>query len=225
VGRLAAERDGLIPVSSLGTAPLRLVALGAHPDDIEIGAGGTLLRLADERRVATAHFLVFSGDADRSPEATAAGRTFLPGVKELAVEVGDARDGYFPSEYAALKDRIEAIKARSAPDVVLAPRLDDRHQDHRVVAELAWNTFRDVLILEYEIPKWEGDLGTANFYVPLTRAIAERKAHLLLTSFPTQGPRNWFTRETFSAVTRLRGVECRAPEGHAEGFTARKLVI
>jgi LmbE family N-acetylglucosaminyl deacetylase len=221
---MAAERNRVIPLGDLGTRRLRLVALGAHSDDIEIGSGGTLLRLAAENRIASARLVVFSADPSRSSEATMAARAFLPGVAELEVEVGDARDGYFPAQYAAIKDRIERIKAGPAPDIVISPRLDDRHQDHRLVAELAWNTFRDAVILEYEIPKWEGDLGSPNLYVPLTRAIADRKADLLLASFPTQGRRDWFTRETFSGLTRLRGIECRASEGQAEAFHARKLV-
>jgi len=204
--------------------PFSLLALGAHPDDVEIGCGGTLIRFAREERLRAAHVVVFSGDGPRADEARRAARAFLEGVGDLRIEVGDARDGYFPAERAAIKDRFEALKADADPDLVLTPRADDAHQDHRLVAELTWNTFRDAVIVEYEIPKWDGDLVTPNLYVPLSPDVVDRKSELLVAAFGSQADRDWFTPETFRSLARLRGIECRAPEGYAEGFHARKLV-
>ena len=205
-------------------APLRIVAIAAHADDLEIGAGGTLLRLAAEARIASVHWLVLSADGPRATEAGEGARQFLSGVEDVTVDVADHRDGYFPSQFAAIKDRFEALKRLPNPDLVLVPRRADMHQDHRLVADLAWNTFRDHVILEYEIPKWDADLTPPNVYVELSREVVERKAALLAAVFASQGGRDWFTDDTFLGLARVRGLECRAREGYAEGFHARKLV-
>lgn len=205
--------------------PVRILVIGAHPDDIEIGCGGTLLRLAGEGRIRAIRWVVLSAAGDRIAEARAGAAAFTGGVGDTKVEIGDARDGYFPAEYGAIKDRFEGLKADPAPDLVLVPRRDDLHQDHRIVAEMAWTTFRDHLILEYEIPKWDADLAAPNAYVELTSDIVERKASLLAETFASQADRHWFSRETFVGLARVRGIECRAAGGYAEGFHARKLVL
>jgi LmbE family N-acetylglucosaminyl deacetylase len=208
-----------------GSAPVRILAIGAHADDIEIGCGGTLLRLAEQGRIAAVGWLVLSAVGDRVAEARAGAAAFTEGIADVAVEIGDARDGFFPAEYGAIKERFERLKSQPPPDLILAPRRDDLHQDHRTVSEMVWTTFRDQLILEYEIPKWDADLVPPNAYVELSAATVERKATLLAETFGTQADRHWFSRETFVGLARLRGLECRAPEGYAEGFHARKVVL
>jgi len=213
------------PLTIGGNEEIRLLAIAAHADDLEIGCGGTILRLAAEGRLRSVHWLVLSASGPRIAEARAGAEAFLADVAQITVDVADFRDSYFPAEYAAIKDRFESLKNVPSPDLVLVPRRRDLHQDHRVVAELAWNTFRDHLILEYEIPKWDADLEPPNVYVELSAAIAEHKAALLGEVFSSQADRHWFDRETFLGLARIRGLECRAAEGYAEGFHARKLVL
>jgi LmbE family N-acetylglucosaminyl deacetylase len=205
-------------------AGLRLLVIGAHADDIEIGCGGTILRLAAAGKLAAVHWVVLSAHGSRADEARAAAASVLGDIP-AEVEVGDLRDGYFPYLGAAVKDTIQGLAAGSEVDVVLTHRREDLHQDHRLVSELTWNAFRDHVILEYEIPKYDGDLGTPNTYVELTDEIARRKVDLLTDAFPSQAGKHWFSPETFWALLRLRGIECRAPSGYAEGFTTRKLLI
>jgi LmbE family N-acetylglucosaminyl deacetylase len=204
---------------------LRVLCVGAHPDDIEIGCGGTIRRLAREGRLAHVTWLVLSGSGSREAEARAGAAAFLAGVGSSEVILGDHRDGYFPSQIATIKDRFESLKTRVDPDVVLTHRREELHQDHRVTAELAWNSFRDHVILEFEIPKYDGDLVTPNVYVELSAEVAREKADLLDRVFASQRDRHWFSTETFMGLARLRGVECRAAEGYAEGFQGRKLVL
>jgi LmbE family N-acetylglucosaminyl deacetylase len=206
-------------------APLTILCLGAHCDDVEIGCGGTVLRLLAERPGSTVHWIALASNPEREREARAAAGELLAGAGRAEVTIKTFRDGYFPFEGAAIKDFFEEQKRAVRPDLILTHHRNDRHQDHRFVAELTWNTFRDHLIAEYEIPKYEGDLATPNVYVPLTRAIAQRKIDVILRSFRTQAGRGWFRAETFEAVLRVRGVECNAPEGLAEGFHVAKLVI
>jgi LmbE family N-acetylglucosaminyl deacetylase len=203
----------------------RVLALGAHPDDIEIGCGGTMLDLVDHGRVAAATWVVFSGSQERAAEAQASAAAFLDGVAERSINVHGFRDGFLPYEGAAVKDAFERLKREVDPDVVLTHRGDDAHQDHRTVSELTWNTFRDHLILEYEIPKYDGDLGRPNLFVPLGEPTYRRKIELLQKGFPSQQGKAWFTEDTFLALMRLRGMECNAPSRHAEGFVCRKLVL
>ena len=205
-------------------APLRVIAVAAHADDLEIGCGGTILRLAGDGRLQSVHWLVLSAEGPRAAEAKAGAEAFLSGVDDVGIQVADFRDGYFPGQYSAIKDRFEALKALPDPDLVLVPRRADLHQDHRLVSELAWNTFRDHVIVEYEIPKWDGDLASPNLYVELSREVVERKAALLAQVFGSQAGRHWFDRDTFLGLARIRGLECRAADGYAEGFHARKLV-
>lgn len=207
------------------SAPLRVLALGAHADDIEIGCGGTVLRLVAEHPGLSVDWVVLSGEGERAGEAADSAAAFLQGAGESRIEVERFRDGFFPYDGARVKRFFERLKSRVSPDLILAPRLEDRHQDHRLVAELAWNTFRDHVILEYEIPKYEGDLGQPSLYVPLAPQQAERKLELLSKHFPSQTDRSWFSDDTFLAILRLRGIESNAPSGLAEAFGARKLVL
>jgi LmbE family N-acetylglucosaminyl deacetylase len=205
--------------------PLSLLCLGAHADDIEIGCGATVLRTLAERPGCAVRWLVFSSDAERAAEARRSAAAFLEGAARSRVEILDVRESYFPYVGAELKDAFERLKADAAPDLVFAPRLADRHQDHRVVAELTWNTFRDHLVLEYEIPKYEGDLASPNLFVDVPETVARLKVDLILRHFPSQSARTWFRRETLEAVMRLRGVECNAAQGWAEAFHCRKLLM
>ena len=217
--------DSMIRLSPTVDGGLRLVCLGAHPDDIEIGAGGTVLRLVADGMVRSVRWVVLSGSDDRVAEARTAADLFLDGVVDRHVSVEGFRDGRFPETWGAIKEALETVAGEGPADLILAPRRDDWHQDHRLIGELAWTVFRDQLILEYEIPKWDGDLTTPNVYVDLPRWAIERKSRLIVESFPSQAGRSWFAPETFEALARLRGVEARASDGFAEGFHARKLTI
>jgi len=206
-------------------APLRLLVLGAHPDDIEIGCGGTILRLVAEHPGLVVDWVVLSGTGERAAEAADSAAAFLDGAGEARVRIERFRDGFFPYTGGAVKELFERLKGEVAPDLILTHRLEDRHQDHRLVAELTWNTFRDHLVLEYEIPKYEGDLGHPSLFVPLAPEHCERKVELLRKCFPSQAGRAWFSDDTFWSLLRLRGVESNAPTRYAEAFQARKLVL
>jgi LmbE family N-acetylglucosaminyl deacetylase len=207
-----------------GSARLRLLCLGAHSDDIEIGCGGLLLRLAHTRPLSV-DWVVFSAGGRRGAEAKRGAARFLEGAAQRRVTTHRFRDGFFPYGGAAIQAVFERLKRTVRPDLVLTHYRDDRHQDHRVLSDLTWNTFRDHCILEYEIPKYDGDLGTPNLFVPLDEATARRKVELIRDTFTTQRDRHWFADETFLGLMRLRGMECRAPDGYAEAFYARKTVL
>jgi LmbE family N-acetylglucosaminyl deacetylase len=199
-----------------------VLALGAHPDDIEIAAGGTLLGLAERHPGLHVRYVLMTGTQERQLEARAAARAFAPGA-ELEVELHDLPDGRLPAVWGQVKE-ILAVLARSVrPDVILAPSPGDAHQDHRTLGELVPTAFRDQLYLGYEVPKWDGDLARPNTYFPLSDEIARRKIELLDKSYPSQRGRDWWDEETFLALARLRGMECRAR--YAEAFTCAKLVI
>ena len=202
----------------------RVLCLGAHADDIEIGCGGTILRLAAERRDLEVRWVVFSSNAVRAPEARASAAAFLEGTKST-VTIRDHRDGYLPYAGAAIKDEFEAIKKEFVPDLILTHYRHDLHQDHRLVSDLTWNTWRNHFILEYEIPKFDGDFGTPNFFSPLPAATLERKIELVVRHFASQAGKQWFAPELFRAVARIRGMECVAPEALAEAFYCRKAVF
>ena len=204
--------------------PLNVLAVGAHADDIEIGAGGLLLELAAARPGLEVTWVVLSGDDERSGEARRSAAGLLGDGARLSIELYDHRERYFP-HLPELKERFDDLASRVEPDIVVGPRLEDRHQDHRTVAELAWQTFRGRLILEYEIPKWEGDLGTPNVYVPLAVETLDRKVAHLMSAFPSQADRSWYTEDTFRGLARIRGIEAGAASGFAEGFTSRKAVL
>jgi LmbE family N-acetylglucosaminyl deacetylase len=203
----------------------RVLCLGAHSDDIEIGCAGTLLRLTEGERPIDVTWVVFSAGERRAQEARESARAVLARAKSAHVEVHDFRDGFFPAQGAVIKEHFEALKRRVMPDVIFTHYRQDLHQDHRMIAELTWNTFRDHLILEYEIPKYDGDFGSPNVFVPLDEAQCRRKIELLLTHFASQRDRRWFSEDLFRAVLRLRGMEANAPDGYAEGFYGRKLVL
>ena len=202
----------------LPPGPLEVLAIGAHPDDIEIGCGGTLLALR-ERRDVRVHCLVLTGSPERRLEAGSAVAEF--NGPSASIHFGLLPDSRLPDHWSEVKQFLEdAARLRPAPDLVLAPRSDDAHQDHRLLAELVPTVWRDSLILHYEIPKWDGDLGRVSHYVPLDVDLARRKAELLTKVYPSQVGRDWWDDETFLALLRLRGVECRAP--YAEGFVVGK---
>jgi LmbE family N-acetylglucosaminyl deacetylase len=205
--------------------PLKLLCLGAHADDIEIGCGGTVLRLAAELPHLIVRWIVFSGAGLRAVEARESAAAFLEDAGEKQVEILGFRDGYFPFQGADIKDRFEAVKRDFDPSLILTHWMGDAHQDHRLLAELTHNTFRDHLVLEYEIPKYDGDLGNPNFFVRLTRAQLHRKIEAIDLHFASQRGRSWFSDETFLAIARLRGIGCNAPEGLAEAFYSRKIVF
>jgi LmbE family N-acetylglucosaminyl deacetylase len=201
---------------------LSVLCLGAHSDDIEIGAGGTIISLIGSGVQLTVHWCVLSAGGLRSTEASASAEAFLSGANDSRVEIADFEDSYFPEQSRLIKGRLLDLRRRFAPDVVFTHARHDAHQDHREVSQLTWNVFRDHFILEYEIPKWDGDLGQPNVYAPLTKQALDRKISLLHAHFGTQRSKDWFDRGTFEGLARLRGMECRAPELHAEAFFLRK---
>jgi LmbE family N-acetylglucosaminyl deacetylase len=207
------------------SAPLRILCLGAHSDDIEIGCGGTILRLLAEKPGSAVDWVVFSAVGGRQREAGESAAAFLAGAGTQRVTLKAFRESYFPYVAAEIKDFFEELKRSVAPDVIFCHRRNDMHQDHRLVAELTWNTWRNHLILEYEIPKYEGDLGTPGLFVPLPRAVADRKVDLITEHFKSQATRTWFKRDTFDGLMSIRGIECNAPEGRAEAFYPRKIVL
>lgn len=202
-----------------------VLCLGAHCDDIEIGCGGTLIEL--QQRQPQLHFkwVVFSGNPIREAETRAAAAALLGAGANVTVTVHDFRNSYFPHMGAAIKDAFESLRASVSPDLVMTHFVGDRHQDHRVIAELTWNTFRDHTILEFEIPKYEGDLGQPGVYCPLSQQTLDRKIDALLRCFPSQRSHRWFDADLFRGHLRLRGVECNSPTRFAEAFHARKLII
>jgi LmbE family N-acetylglucosaminyl deacetylase len=202
--------------------PLRVLCLGAHADDIEIGCAGTLLRWLVEQPKIDITWAVFSGAGARGDETRRSAEAILGADGSRRVVLGDFEDAHMPADFARMKAFARALREQSEPDVVLTHRLEDAHQDHRLVAELAWQTFRDQLILEYEIPKYEGDLGRPNLYAALPADIADRKIEHLLRHYGSQRSKDWFRAETFSSLMRLRGIECRAESGYAEAFHVRK---
>ena len=204
-------------------AALKVLCLGAHSDDIEIGCGATILGLV--RQGADVRWVVFSGDGRRAEEATRSARLFLGAGAARRITLHTFRDGFFPAQFAAIKDACEATATTWRPDLVFTHFRDDRHQDHRVLSDLAWNTFRRQAILEYEIPKWDGDLATPNVYAPVPERTAQRKVSLLTRAFATQRSKDWFGQEVFFGLMRLRGMECRSASGLAEAFYGRKLLF
>ena len=202
---------------------LRVLCLGAHSDDIEIGCGATILELV--RGGADVRWAVFSADGARAEEASRSARLFLGADSGRRLVLHGFRDGYFPAQFGVIKDACEKLAAGFQPDVVLTHHREDRHQDHRILSDLAWNTFRRHVTLEYEIPKWDGDLSNPNLYYPLGARVARRKANLLMRAFGSQRSKDWFSEDVFLGLMRLRGMECRARSGFAEAFFARKLVL
>jgi LmbE family N-acetylglucosaminyl deacetylase len=203
-------------------AALSVLAIGAHPDDIEIGAGGTLLGLAQRHPGLRAHYLVLTGTPERQLEARAAAAQFLPGA-DVSIELCDLPEGRLPTVWGEVKDTLEGVLSSFRPQLVLAPQPDDAHQDHRTIAEIVPTAFRDQLYLGYEIPKWDGDFIRPSVYVPLSAEVTRRKTELLHKCFPSQSGRDWWDDEVFRGLARLRGMECRAP--YAEAFWCAKALV
>jgi LmbE family N-acetylglucosaminyl deacetylase len=204
---------------------LQILCIGAHCDDIDIGCGGTLLALLERNPGARVTWVVMGSTPVRARELRASARRFLRRAGKAQVLVHQFRDGFFPAQYAAVKEAFESLKRLPDPDLIFSHHRADLHQDHRVIAELTWNTFRNHLILEYEIPKYEGDLTTPSAYAGLTRAQVERKISILCSCYRTQRSKRWFSDETFRALMRLRGIESGSESGWAEGFHVRKFLL
>jgi LmbE family N-acetylglucosaminyl deacetylase len=205
--------------------PRSMLMIGCHADDIEIGCGGTLLTLTRSNPECEVDWVVLAAPGERAEEARESAEAFLAAAAVSRVEVHGFRDGFLPYSGSEVKELFEDLKRRVDPQIVFTHTRDDLHQDHRLACELTWNTFRDHLILEYEIPKVDGDLGTRNVYVPLAQSVVVEKLTLLERYFPSQSTKHWFDRDTFSGLMRLRGVESVAPDRFAEAFTCRKVVL
>lgn len=214
-----------LDLTKRGKTDIKILCLGSHSDDIEIGCGGTVLKLIERHRNLEFYWVVFSSDEQRKKEALRSASLFLKHAKRKRVEVWNFRNSFFPYEGAQIKEYFEHLKEKLLPDLIFTHYRNDLHQDHRLISELTWNTYRNHLILEYEIPKYDGDLGSPNLFVHLDDAVCRKKIGVLLKIFHTQKDKQWFTKETFLATLRLRGVESNAPGKHAEGFYCRKLVI
>jgi len=205
--------------------PTRILCLGAHSDDIEIGCGATLFTLLSTGAPVEIQWVVFGAKGSRDEEARRSAAIVLGDGVGHQVSVLGFSDSFFPSESVAIKQEFEALKTRFDPDVIFTHRGADRHQDHRVISELTWNTYRSHMILEYEIPKYDGDLGNPNVFIPVGTDARAKKIGVLMEVFCTQRDKRWFSPETFDGLMRIRGIECASPTGYAEGFYARKITL
>lgn len=206
--------------------PLReILCLGAHCDDLEIGCGGAVLKLTGVPNPPAFTWVVFSSDSRREAEAMRSAEIFLRGAPRSRIVIKKFRDGFLPYDGGLVKEAFEELKGTVAPDLVLTHYRNDLHQDHRLISELTWNTFRHHLILEYEIPKYDGDLGTPNVFLPLDESLCRRKLETILTCFRSQKDKRWFSEDVFRSLLRLRGLECNAPDNYAEAFYCRKLLV
>jgi LmbE family N-acetylglucosaminyl deacetylase len=205
--------------------PIKILCLGAHSDDLEIGCGGTLLELLKKYPNLEIYWVVFSSNTTRANEAISSANDLLGEIPARTIVTKEFQESYFPYIGKEIKDYFEELKKQFAPNLIFTHRRDDMHQDHRLVSELTWNTYRNHLILEYEIPKYEGDLGSPNLYVHLDQETCNRKVQLILQHFKSQTTRQWFSRDTFRSILNLRGVESNSPSGYAEGFYCRKFVL
>ena len=203
----------------------RILCLGAHSDDLEIGCGGTILRLLAEHKDLEVFWIVFGSNEERAREAFKSASVLLRQARKRRIVIKDFRDGFFPYIGEAIKEYFEQLKKDYSPDLIFTHYRDDLHQDHRLISELTWNTYRHHLILEYEVPKYDGDLGAPNFFVHLSESTCRRKVKHILQTFHTQKGRHWFTEDTFLSLLRLRGVESSAPGKYAEAFYSRKVVL
>lgn len=219
------ERGRALDLARGTKGPLNILVLGAHSDDIEIGCGGSLLRLLDEHPQSAVRWVVISGDERRAEEARASAEDVLGSETRREIICGNFRDGFFPYQGSEIKEFFEELKSDFVPDLIFTHRCDDAHQDHRLIAELTWNTFRNHLIFEYEIPKYDGDLGKPNVFVSLDEETCHHKVAILLRHFATQHNKHWFTADLFLGLLRLRGVEANSPTAYAEGFYCRKMII
>jgi LmbE family N-acetylglucosaminyl deacetylase len=208
-----------------GDTPVKILCLGAHCDDIEIGCGGTILRLLERYKRASVYWVVFSSDEERAKEAAVSANRFLGGAESKSVVIQTFRNSFFPYQGADIKAYFERMKKEFSPDVVLTHYRKDLHQDHRLISELTWNSYRNHFILEYEIPKYDGDLGAPNSFVHLDASTARKKISFIMESFRSQREKQWFDEETFLSLLRLRGMESASPAKYAEGFYCRKVVL
>ena len=215
----------MLRVLPAGEGPLKILCLGAHCDDIEIGCGATVRQLVAGERAVSVQWVVLSSNAARAREAEASAARFLEGAGDAEVRIQQFRNGYFPYVGAELKDYFEELKRQTDPDVIFTHYRHDRHQDHRTVSDLTWNTYRNHWILEYEVPKYDGDLGQPNVFSPISADVAEFKVSTILDCFRSQADKGWFEPPTFNGLMRLRGVECNSSSGLAEAFYGRKTVI
>lgn len=223
IGRMPGMIQLKLPVCN--RSPFKILCLGAHSDDLEIGCGGTILKLLSENENIHVHWTVFSAENTRAEEARESAQKFLAGAARTEIELEKFRDGFFPYDGGEIKTFFEKLKVRFNPDLILTHYQHDLHQDHRLINELTWNTFRDHLILEYEIPKYDGDVGNPNVFVNLDEEICRRKIAYIIESFRTQSTRTWFTEDLFLSLLRLRGLESNSPHKYAEGFYCRKTVF
>ena len=214
-----------VGLGRFASAPRHVLCLGAHCDDLEIGCGGTVLKLSEGPNPPVFTWVVFTSDAGREAEALKSAESLLRRASGARIIIQKFRDGFLPYEGSVVKESFEELKSEVSPDLILTHYRDDLHQDHRLISELTRNTFRDHLILEYEIPKYDGDLGTPNVFVPLDESLVLRKVEAIMRGFPSQAGKRWFDEETFRAVLRLRGMECNASDRYAEAFYCRKLVV
>jgi LmbE family N-acetylglucosaminyl deacetylase len=205
--------------------PLKILCLGAHSDDIEIGCGGTLLRLLNEYDLADIYWVVFSANGERQKEAERSANFFLQGASRKEIVTRNFKESFFPYIGGEIKEYFEHLKGEFMPDLVFTHYRNDLHQDHRLISELTWNTYRNHLILEYEIIKFDGDLGNPNLFVHLDQRTCYKKVKQILESFKSQATHQWFGEDVFWALLRLRGIECNAPSKYAEGFSCRKVQL
>lgn len=202
-----------------------IVCIGAHPDDIEIGCGGALLTLLKQNPQRQIHWVICTSNPIRKLEAEKSAQLFLKSAQEFQLHIQNFKDGFLPYQGEAVKSFFESLKLIPSPDLIFTHTSQDSHQDHRLVSELTWNTFRNHFILEYEIAKWEGDLSAKNFYIPITKNTMDEKIQYLHEAYTTQAKKDWFDAETFRGIARLRGLECRASEKYAESFIAKKITV
>ncbi len=215
----------MIKLAVPNRSPKRILCLGAHCDDIEIGCGGTVLRMTRELGNVFVRWIVFSSDERRAKEARRSASDFLRKAKGKEISIKGFRNSFFPYYGTEIKEYFEMVKNEFTPDLIFTHCRQDLHQDHRVINELTWNTYRNHLILEYEIPKYDGDLGAPNFFVQLDEASCRAKTAKILRHFESQSGKNWFTEDTFRSLMRLRGMESNAPGRYAEGFYCRKMIL
>jgi len=208
-----------------GKRPLRILCVGAHSDDIEIGCGGTILRLLQECAEAEVHWVVLGSSGQRDAEALLSAHNFLAHATKKDVIVKNFKNSFFPYVGAEIKTFFEELKETVSPDVIFTHHRNDLHQDHRLISELTWNTYRSHLILEYEVLKYDGDLGVPNLFVHLDASVCQKKVAFILDCFQTQREKDWFTADAFWSLLRIRGIESKAPEKYAEGFYCRKVVL
>jgi len=207
------------------TETLKILVLGAHCDDIEIGCGSTLLKLLDDYPDAEVFWVIFSSNSVREAEARNSAQSYLCNHPGSSVEINNFRNGFFPYVAADIKEYFEALKAKFEPDIIFTHYIEDKHQDHRTISELTWNTFRNHVVFQYEIAKYDGDLVTPNLYAAADDVYVKRKIDLLVKHFSSQSDKHWFTQDLFKALMRIRGIECASESGFAEGFHARKLLF